>query len=148
MRWIFPTMPITSTSVPKPLATMITAMTMKPIWKLRVASDVSRSPKPTLVEVIGIVGKIHRIEKFCSRGVTADLISEIDEDGSGDVDRFEFLTYMLVNMGKIEIEDVEQVMELFKHYDIDNSGYLTIDDVVQANKIDGPDDGKPPISAA
>jgi len=102
----------------------------------------------TLVEVIGIVGKIHRIEKFCSRGVTADLISEIDEDGSGDVDRFEFLTYMLVNMGKIEIEDVEQVMELFKHYDIDNSGYLTIDDVVQANKIDGPDDGKPPISAA
>eukprot|EP00964_Phaeocystis_antarctica_P013271 scaffold7267_cov72-Phaeocystis_antarctica.AAC.3 len=51
MRWIFPTMPITSTSVPKPLATMITAMTMKPIWKLRVASDVSRSPKPTLVDV-------------------------------------------------------------------------------------------------
>lgn len=103
----------------------------------------------TLVEVIGIVGKIHRIEKFCSRGVTADLISEIDEDGSGDVDRFEFLTYMLVNMGKIEMEDVEQVMELFKHYDIDNSGYLTIDDVVQANKEgdDSPDDSKP-VSAA
>ena len=101
----------------------------------------------TLVEVIGIVGKIHRIEKFCSRGVTADLIVEIDEDGSGDVDRFEFLTYMLVNMGKIEIEDVEQVMELFKHYDIDNSGYLTIDDVVLANKQGGEDDGKP-VSAA
>ena len=99
----------------------------------------------TLVEVIGIVGKIHRIEKFCSRGVTADLIAEIDEDKSGDVDKFEFLTYMLVNMGKIEMEDVEQVMELFKHYDIDNSGYLTIDDVVLANKEgdDSLDDGKP-----
>merc|ERR1712057_51758 len=84
----------------------------------------------TLVEVIGVV------EKFCSRGVTADLIREIDDDKSGDVDKFEFFTYMLVNMGKLDSEDVEQVMELFKHYDIDNSGYLTIDDVVQANKLD------------
>merc|ERR1711865_265429 len=52
-------------------------------------------------------------------------------------------------VGKIEMEDVEQVMELFKHYDIDNSGYLTIDDVVQANKEgdDSPDDSKP-VSAA
>ena len=103
----------------------------------------------TLVEVIGVVGKIHRIEKFCSRGVTADLIAEIDDDKSGDVDKFEFLTYMLVNMGKLDSEDVEQVMELFKHYDIDNSGYLTIDDVVQANKLDDESrvDEKP-VSAA
>jgi len=103
----------------------------------------------TLVEVIGIVGKIHRIEKFCSRGVTSELIDEIDENGSGGVDKFEFLTYMLVNMGKLEGEDVEQVMELFKHYDIDNSGYLTIDDVVQANKLDeGSRDDEKPVSAA
>lgn len=103
----------------------------------------------TLVEVIGIVGKIHRIEKFCSRGVTSELIAEIDDNGSGDVDKFEFLTYMLVNMGKLEGEDVEQVMELFKHYDIDNSGYLTIDDVVQANKLDeGSRDDEKPVSAA
>lgn len=103
----------------------------------------------TLVEVIGVVGKIHRIEKFCSRGVTADLIAEIDDDKSGDVDKFEFFTYMLVNMGKLDSEDVEQVMELFKHYDIDNSGYLTIDDVVQANKLDDESrvDEKP-VSAA
>merc|ERR1711934_890158 len=78
----------------------------------------------TLVEVIGVVGKIHRIEKFCSRGVTADLIAES--------------------------EDVEQVMELFKHYDIDNSGYLTIDDVVQANKLDVDESrvDEKPVSAA
>lgn len=103
----------------------------------------------TLVEVIGVVGRIHRIEKFCSRGVTADLIAEIDDDKSGDVDKFEFFTYMLVNMGKLETEDVESVMELFKHYDIDNSGYLTIDDVVQANKLDEESrDDEKPVSAA
>jgi len=89
----------------------------------------------TLVEVIGIVGKIQRIEKFCSRGVTKELILEIDEDGSGEIDRFEFLTYMLVNMGKIELDDVEQVMALFKHYDQDESGAIDVNDVVQKNKV-------------
>jgi len=94
----------------------------------------------TLVEVIGVIGKIHRIEKFCSRGVTPELIEEIDEDGSGEVDRYEFLTYMLVNMGKIEQDDVEQVMALFDFYDLDGSGAIDINDLVHADDKSEPDD--------
>merc|ERR1712195_194580 len=67
----------------------------------------------TLVEVIGIVGKIHRIEQFCKEGVSNDM------------------------MGKIEQDDVDQVMSLFKHYDLDGSGMITIDDVVHVNKVEG-----------
>merc|ERR1711865_962514 len=50
----------------------------------------------TLVEVIGIVGKIHRIEEFCKAGVSNDMIDKMDEDGDSKVDRYEFCTYMLV----------------------------------------------------
>lgn len=91
----------------------------------------------TLVEVIGIVGKIQRIEKFCKAGVSNDMIDKMDEDGDSKVDRYEFCSYMLVNLGKIDQDDVDQVMSLFKHYDLDGSGTITIDDVVQVNTIEG-----------
>jgi hypothetical protein len=91
----------------------------------------------TLVEVIGIVGKIHRIEEICKAGVSNDMIDKMDEDGDSKVDRFEFCSYMLVNLGKIEQDDVDQVMSLFKHYDLGGSGNITIDDVVHVNKIEG-----------
>jgi hypothetical protein len=91
----------------------------------------------TLVEVIGIVGKIQRIEEFCKAGVSNDMIDKMDEDGDSKVDRYEFCTYMLVNLGKIDQDDVDQVMSLFKHYDLDGSGTITIDDVVQVNKVEG-----------
>merc|ERR1712194_967839 len=86
----------------------------------------------TLVEVIGIVGEIQRIEEFCKAGVSNDMIDKMNEDGDSKVDRYEFCTYMLVNLGKID-----QVMSLFKHYDLDGSGTITIDDVVQINKVEG-----------
>ena len=91
----------------------------------------------TLVEVIGIVGKIQRIENFCKAGVSNDMIDKMDEDGDSKVDRYEFCSYMLVNLGKIDQDDVDQVMSLFKHYDLDGSGTITIDDVVQVNTIEG-----------
>jgi hypothetical protein len=91
----------------------------------------------TLVEVIGIVGKIQRIENFCKAGVSNDMIDKMDEDGDSKVDRYEFCSYMLVNLGKIDQDDVDQVMSLFKHYDLDGSGTITIDDVVHVNKIEG-----------
>ena len=62
---------------------------------------------------------------------------KMDEDGDSKVDRYEFCSYMLVNLGKIDQDDVDQVMSLFKHYDLDGSGTITIDDVVQVNTIEG-----------
>jgi len=91
----------------------------------------------TLVEVIGIVGKIQRIEAFCKAGVSNEMIDKMDEDGDSKVDRYEFCTYMLVSLGKVEQDDVDQVMSLFRHYDLDGSGTITIDDVVGVNKLEG-----------
>jgi hypothetical protein len=36
------------------------------------------------------------VEEFINRGVTVDMIKQIDIDNSGEVDKAEFLCYMLV----------------------------------------------------
>jgi len=114
------------------------------IFYMIIAVGVVANGFGTLVEVIGIVGKIQRIEEFCKAGVSNDMIERMDEDGDNKVDRFEFCTYMLVNLGKIEQDDVDQVMSLFEHYDLDGSGMITIDDVVHVNNVEGGE----PASAA
>jgi hypothetical protein len=90
----------------------------------------------TLVEVIGVFGKIRRIEIFCKAGVSNDMIEKMDTDGDMKVDRLEFLTYMLVNLGKVDQDDVDLVMSLFTHYDLDGSGTINKDDVVHLNTAD------------
>jgi potassium channel subfamily K len=87
-----------------------------------------------LVSVVTTYGQIKRIAHFCEQGVSADLIEEIDVDKSGEVDRFEFCTYMLVNMGKLNQSDVDDVMGLFRAYDLDGSGHINCKDVDLANQ--------------
>ena len=36
------------------------------------------------------------VQEFIDRGVTVEMIKEIDADNSGEVDKLEFLCYMLV----------------------------------------------------
>merc|ERR1712194_880258 len=62
-----------------------------------------------LVEVMCNIGKVRRIEKFCARGVTNELIAEIDESGDGAVSRLEFASYMLVASGKLNQSDQDDV---------------------------------------
>ena len=37
------------------------------------------------------------VQEFIDRGVTVEMIKEIDADNSGEVDKLEFLCYMLVS---------------------------------------------------
>ena len=77
-----------------------------------------------LVEVLCNIGKVRRIERFCARGVTTELIAEIDVGGDGAVSRLEFASYMLVATGKLNQGDLNEVMALFDQYDLDGSGSI------------------------
>ena len=46
--------------------------------------------------------------------MTEDMIREIDKDHSGSIDKFEFVSYILVGQGKVEPEDVAFAVSLFK----------------------------------
>merc|ERR1711865_577711 len=98
-----------------------------------------------LVEVMCNIGKVRRIEKFCARGVTNELIAEIDESGDGAVSRLEFASYMLVASGKLNQSDLDEVMTLFDQYDLDSSGSIDQDDVALVNKRNPNRSGDPRV---
>ena len=95
-----------------------------------------------LVEVLCNIGKVRRIERFCARGVTTELIAEIDVGGDGAVSRLEFASYMLVATGKLNQGDLNEVMALFDQYDLDGSGSIDQDDVAIVNARNPVDKGR------
>jgi hypothetical protein len=52
------------------------------------------------------------VSEFVGRGVSVGMIGEIDKDGEGSVDKWEFMSYMLVKMGKLRRHDLAQVRPL------------------------------------
>ena len=73
------------------------------------------------------------IDAFIARGVTEPMIAEMCADGpytsSDGVDRTEFLTYMLVQMGQVQKDDVAKVLRLFDSLDADGSGRIDAGDI-------------------
>lgn len=70
-----------------------------------------------------------QVERFVGRGVTEGMINDMDGDGSGSIDKSEFLAYMLVAMGKVQQADVDKVVAMFDELDADGSGALDVNDV-------------------
>ena len=56
------------------------------------------------------------------------LIS-LDQDGTGEVSEFEYLSAMLVLLEYVEQDDIDRVMNSFRKLDVDGSGSLTVDDL-------------------
>eukprot|EP00747_Dinoflagellata_sp_TGD_P082534 gnl/TRDRNA2_/TRDRNA2_161734_c0_seq2.p1 gnl/TRDRNA2_/TRDRNA2_161734_c0~~gnl/TRDRNA2_/TRDRNA2_161734_c0_seq2.p1 ORF type:complete len:380 (+),score=57.14 gnl/TRDRNA2_/TRDRNA2_161734_c0_seq2:85-1140(+) len=53
----------------------------------------------------------------------------MDEDGGGCIDKFEFLSYMLVHTGKASKHEIESIGSLFELLDRDGSGTLDTSDI-------------------
>ena len=69
-------------------------------------------------------------KEFLNRSLTAKDIKEMDDSGDGKVSYDEFLTFMLVTMGKVEISDIQQIESLYEKLDKDKSKSLDIHDLV------------------
>jgi len=90
-----------------------------------------------LVRVVMEVEVERAVAAFVEKGVSAEMIAEIDVDGGGSVDRNEFLEYMLVKTGKVEAQDLARVRQLFASLDRDGSGTIDEADVLAANTAKG-----------
>jgi len=64
------------------------------------------------------------MNEFVNRGVSMAMIEEMDVDGSGSVDRAEFLRYMLITMGKVGAVDLDKLLGIFAKLDRDGKGKL------------------------
>ena len=90
-----------------------------------------------LVRVVMEIEVEREVAAFVKKGVSPEMIAEIDVDGGGSVDRNEFLEYMLVKTGKVEEQDLESVRQLFASLDRDGSGTIDEADMLAATSAKG-----------
>jgi len=71
-------------------------------------------------------------ENFMDRKLTLKDLREMDVTGNGQVSYDEFLTFMLVRMGKVEKEDLIAIENLYHRLDRDNNNQLNVHDLYLA----------------
>ena len=57
-------------------------------------------------------------------------IQAMDENQDGEVQRSEFLAFMLVALNKVDKEEIAEIMSLFDKLDVSKSGTIDIKDMV------------------
>jgi len=60
---------------------------------------------------------------------TEELLSEMDADGNGKVDKVEFMKFELVRKGFCHMQEIDTVLALFAHLDKDGSGELDVEEM-------------------
>jgi Ca2+-binding EF-hand superfamily protein len=70
-------------------------------------------------------------QRFLSRSLTLSDLKTMDIDNNGQVDKTEFITYMLVALQKVTKEELDELWTLFHHLDKTKEGFLSKRDLVQ-----------------
>jgi hypothetical protein len=65
------------------------------------------------------------------RELSINDLELMDLDGDGEVTRAEFLEFMLVSMGKVEKEFIEEMRQYFAKLDTDGTGALSKGDLIE-----------------
>ena len=92
------------------------------------------------VAVISVANAIGNIaELIVNRNVVREPISikeliQMDVDGDGKVSQVEYLSYMLIKLGKVNQDEIDQILAQFNKIDADNSGYLDRNDLVKLDE--------------
>ena len=64
-----------------------------------------------------------------------EMIAEVDEDGSGSIEKDEFLALMAEKKAKNQIEETAVYEKIFKHFDINKNGLIDFCDLKKAMKM-------------
>ena len=63
----------------------------------------------------------------------------MDTNSNGEVDREEYVYFMLKEMGLVDQAELNELFEQFKHLDVTNSGVIDIEDLKLMAKLRGVD---------
>ena len=72
--------------------------------------------------------------QILQRKVNRDLFQRLDANNDGEVDKFEFLSAMLLDQGLVKSEDIDKIMTRFAELDVDNSGSIDISEAKAAHR--------------
>jgi len=73
-------------------------------------------------------------KKLVEFGVSREMLQDMDINKDRKVTKFEFLTFFLVKMKKVDAADLQDCSELFDELDLDGSGFLNENDAIRAQK--------------
>ena len=89
-----------------------------------------------LGEFLGRVANVyverkHRLaeKRFLEHSLTLADIEIMDADKNGQVDKAEFLAYMLVTLQRVDADEIDGLLKLFNKLDTDGSGALSAADL-------------------
>ena len=87
-----------------------------------------------------VSASIHNdIYKVLNVDLSLENLLEMDDDGDGSVDEYEFLMYVLTQTGLCDRDTLENLHNCFQQLDSDGSGAITADDFRKepiCNKVD------------
>ena len=76
--------------------------------------------------------KQYQVEsQFMARSMTLSDLEVIDTSNNGRVSENEFLIYMLAALQKVEKEEIEEIMTLFRKLDKSNTGTIDKGDLIE-----------------
>lgn len=70
-------------------------------------------------------------------GLTIKRLKDMDADGSGRISRAEYIKFMLVEMGLVEEDELDELDKQFERLDVTRSGYLDKEDLALMAKYRG-----------
>ena len=62
------------------------------------------------------------------------ILHDFDEDDDGKIDKFEYLSRMLILTNEVRLETIAKIMYKFDQIDIDKSGTIDVNDLVGSNR--------------
>lgn len=86
----------------------------------------------TITKCITMVMHREKVEATMSR----PLFRKIDLDGSGDLNRYEFLVYMVMKENLVTPDQFEKISDIFEYLDRNGDGYVTYDEVELALSVE------------
>ena len=69
-------------------------------------------------------------DEFLQRAMTLADLRRMDTDKDGMVSPTEFLQYMLVALQKVEKQEIDEILDLFKKLDKSSNGFIEKDDLM------------------
>jgi Ca2+-binding EF-hand superfamily protein len=66
------------------------------------------------------------MERFLEKDFTFDIMEMMDTNNDGRVDINEFVESMVVEMGRISVEELDRIKQRFKQLDTLGEGYLEL----------------------
>jgi hypothetical protein len=72
--------------------------------------------------------EVEKERKNYSR-ITAKTFAEIDVDNSGSLSKYEFVSYVLLQYGLVQKEDLDEILEMYRQLDTSGDGAVTYEDL-------------------